>query len=149
MKNRPKATWFYVMRAAPLVAFALLGCTTTQQAADALGQKYLGQNIDAFVVAYGAPYAKHILNSGDAMYTWNSGVHSYGMPTTTTVQGTRTPMGFSGTATTSGGGSINVFCEVRIVTAPDGTVKSILPVGDTIGRWTTSRCGEIFKSGMQ
>lgn len=122
-----------------------VGCASTQEAANTLTRNFVDKNIDTFVVRYGAPYQRHELNSGDLLYTWSSEIRSYGLPTTTAVQGIRSPSGFSGTATTTGGGTIRVFCEVQIVTAKDGTVKSISPFRDTIGRWTTSRCAEVFK----
>ena len=121
------------------------GCTTTQQAATMLKSNFVGKNMDDFVLRYGAPIQKHQLNSGDLLYVWNSGVKSYGIPATTSIQGSTSPYGFSGTAVTTGGGAINVFCEVQIVTASDGAIKSISPTRDTIGDWTTSRCAEIFK----
>ena len=122
----------------------LAGCASTQDAASALATRFVGKNIDEFVLRYGAPFQRHELNSGDLMYTWSSGVTSYQMPGTTSVQGTRTSTGFVGTTTTTGGGTINTFCEVQIVTAPDGLVKSIHPVRDTLGNWALSRCAEVF-----
>jgi hypothetical protein len=124
---------------------ALGGCASTQEAADSLRRNFEGKNIDTLVLRYGAPYQKHQLNSGDLMYTWSSEIRAYGLPTTTTIQGSTSASGFSGTAISSGGGAINVFCQVQIVTAQDGTIKSISPFRDTIGRWTTSRCAEVFK----
>jgi predicted outer membrane repeat protein len=59
------------------------------------------------------------------------------MPATTTFQGN--------TAQTVGGGLINVFCTLEIVTTPEGTIKAINVAADTLGDWTISRCGEIFK----
>jgi hypothetical protein len=127
------------------VVLAFSGCASTQEAANSLRHNFEGKNIDVFVLRYGAPYQRHQLNSGDLMYTWSSEIRSYGLPTTTTIQGSTSPYGYSGTATTFGGGMINVFCEVQIVTTKDCTVKSISPFRDTIGRWTTSRCAEVFK----
>lgn len=131
-----------------VLAFAALaaGCTTTEQAANFLQRQYAGQNLDAFVLKHGAPYKKHQLNSGDVMYAWSSEIRTYAMPTMTTFQGTAAPGGaVTGSAFTTGGGGASVFCEVTIVTRPDGTIKAIDPSYDTIGRWTTSRCAEIFK----
>jgi hypothetical protein len=127
-----------------LVAALLTACASTQDAAAALGVRYAGKNIDEFVVRYGAPYQRHELNSGDIMYTWSSGVTSYQMPSTTTAQGTRTPTGFVGVATTTGGGTLSTFCEVQIITTPAGLVKSIYPIRDTLGNWAISRCAEVF-----
>ena len=133
---------------ARLLVFAVLaavaGCASTQDAATSLNTRFAGKNIDEFVLRYGAPFQRHDLNSGDAMYTWSSGVTSYQMPTTTSVQGTRTATSFQGTATTTGGGTLSTFCEVQIVTTPDGLIKSIYPLRDTVGNWALSRCAEIF-----
>lgn len=127
----------------PVLAI-LAGCATTQQATDALQKGFVGRDLDAFVLRYGAPLQRHQLNSGGSIYVWSSEVQSYDLPSTTTIQGTTSPYGFSGSAVTTGGGVVNVFCEVQIVTAPNGTITSIAPTRDTIGRWTTSRCAEVF-----
>lgn len=128
-----------------IIAFGLVGCASTQEAANRLSSNFAGKNIDAFVLHHGAPFQRHQLNSGDLLYRWSSEIRAYGLPASTTVQGTASPYGFSGTATTTGGGTFNVFCEVQILTTQDGTIKSISPFQDTIGNWTTSRCAEIFK----
>lgn len=47
---------------------------------------------------------------------------------------------------TTGGGNINVFCELQIHTTADGQILNIKTKQDTLGKWTTSRCTEIFKS---
>ncbi len=127
------------------VSLLLYGCTTTQGAMQRAASSFGGENIDAFVLTHGIPYRKYQLNNGDYVYVWNSGVISYKMPATTTITGTVTPYSYTGTATTYGGGSIDVFCEVQIHTKSDGTIMSIKAVRDTIGKWTTSRCSEIFE----
>ena len=127
-----------------VILAAIAGCASTQDAANLLNTRFAGKNIDEFVLRYGAPFQRHDLNSGDVMYTWSSGVTSYQMPATTSVQGTRTAAGYYGTATTTGGGTLNTFCDVQIVTAPGGLIKSIYPVRDTIGNWALSRCAEVF-----
>ena len=128
-----------------LMILLVYGCTTTNQSMIRANNSFVGKNIDEFVLKHGIPYRKHQLNSGDFIYVWNSGIISYSMPATTSVTGTRTPYGYSATATTHGGGEIKVFCEVQILTTPEGKIISIKPIRDTIGRWTTSRCSEIFK----
>ena len=132
---------------AAVIALATAGCATTQDAANSMRAGYTGQNMDAFVMRHGAPYQRHHLNNGDTLYVWRSGVDSYTMPATTTVQGTSTNGWFSGNAQTTGGGVVRVFCEVKILASPDGTIKDIAPQRDTIGNIRLlSRCGEIFKS---
>lgn len=121
------------------------GCASTQEAMDRARSKYVGENIDQFVLENGIPYRKHQLNNGDFIYLWNSGVISYKLPATTSYSGTASPYGFSGTSTTTGGGSLNVYCEVQIHTQENGQILSIKPVRDTIGKWRISRCIEILK----
>jgi len=127
-----------------LLILLLSGCTTTNQAMLRVNNSFAGKNIDEFVLQHGVPYKKHQLNSGDFIYVWNSGVISYQMPATTNLSGTVSPYGYTGTATTYGGGALNVFCEVQIHTAQDGMIRSIQAVRDTIGKWTLSRCSELF-----
>ena len=63
-----------------------------------------------------------------------------------TVSGNVSSTGYySGSGTTTGGGSLNVFCEVQIETDEYNIIRAVTITRDTIGNWTTSRCGEIFK----
>lgn len=126
--------------------FVISGCTSTQQAMQRANDSFVGKNLDEFVLKHGIPHSKHQLNNGDYIYVWSSGVISYNMPETTNISGTVSPYGsYYGTATTTGGGSIDVFCEVQIHTTAEGEIISIKPVRDTLGKWETSRCSEIFK----
>jgi len=129
-----------------IIAVLLLnGCTTTQQAMRRANNSFVGKNLDEFVLKHGIPHSKYQLNNGDYVYLWNSGVISYNMPATTTISGTDFGGYYSGSGTTIGGGTLNVFCEVQIHTTAEGEILSITPLRDTWGRWTTSRCSEIFK----
>ena len=121
------------------------GCASTSQGVARAKIRFVGKNLDEFVLAHGIPYAKHELSSGEYVYLWNSGVISYTMPQTTTMSGTYTSTGYSGTAHTTGGNSMDVFCEVQIHTQADGTILDLKATKDTWGKWTTSRCAEIFK----
>jgi hypothetical protein len=127
-------TLFLALMVSPALLF---GCTTTQGATDRINREFVGQNVDSFFLSHGMPSQKHVLNSGDIMYGWSSQVHSYAMPATTTFQGN--------TAQTVGGGSLNTYCALQIVTSPEGTIKVIIVTADTFGDWTISRCAEIFK----
>lgn len=128
------------------ITFFLLGCTSTEQAMRRANARFVGRSIDEFVLEHGIPYAKHQLNNGGYIYAWNSGVISYNMPETTIVTGQIDPLVFySRSPTTTGGGSIDICCEVQIHTSAEGKILSIKPIRDTWGRWTTSRCSEIFK----
>ena len=62
------------------------------------------------------------------------------MPATATT----TADGNTATTTINGGGSIDMFCEAQFVTSPDGLIKQVSILKDTVGFWTTSMCHEIF-----
>ncbi len=132
--------------AAVIVLMIMAGCTTTKQAMTRANEKFAGKNIDEFVLTHGPPYAKHSLNSGDYVYIWRSEIRTYGMPSVTNMSGSTYPGGsFSASGYTVGGGTASVYCEIQIVTDADGNIKSIQPRIDTLGRWTTSRCAEVFR----
>lgn len=127
------------------VAMAFCGCSTTQQATTRLTADYVGKSLDSFVLDHGIPHSKYQLDDGGFVYVWSSGVIVVQMPTTTTVSGTVSPYGtYSSHATTSGGGQIEVFCEIQIQTDPNNIIRSLKPIKDTIGNWELSRCAEIF-----
>jgi hypothetical protein len=129
-----------------IVLAILSGCTTTAQGINRANSRFVGRNMDDFVKEYGMPIREFKLNDGSKVYRWSSEVLTYGLPSSTTFQATQSDSGLiSGTSQTYGGGSINVFCEVDIFTTSDGTITAIKPVRDTLGKWTTSRCAEIFK----
>lgn len=119
----------------------LAGCVSTQEVVNRLSPQFVGTNFDSFVLRYGPPKSKFILNSADIVYVWNSGTASVGIPASATTTGS------GNTATTQfhGGGSIDMFCEIQFVTSPNGTIKELSILKDTIGFWTTSRCNEVFE----
>lgn len=134
------------MRAIFLIfAIAVAGCSTTKEAMQAVSNRYIGANIDDFFAENGLPKAKWQTKSGDVLYTWNSRSVSFPIPMVTTAQGGATGSRQSVTAVTTGGGTIDVFCELQIRTSEDGTIRNITPMVDTVGVWETSRCAEIFR----
>ena len=122
---------------ATVCVLLVAGCATTQETADRVNRQFVGQNVDAFFLKYGMPYQKHVLNNGDLIYDWSSGVNSFGLPATITFQGN--------TAQPVNGGSVSVFCDPEIVTAPVGTIKAIKVTQDSWGVRTISRCSEVLK----
>ena len=131
-----------LIRILKLSAFSIVlsGCVSTQSVVDRLGNRYVGKNFDEFVLSRGVPQQKFVLSSGDIAYVWNSGTSSVAIPMTATTTG----YGDTATTNVSGGGSIHMFCEVQFVTSPEGTIKRITILKDTIGFWTTSMCHEVF-----
>lgn len=116
-------------------------CVSTQSVVDRFGQKWVGRNFDEFVVQYGAPYRKFDLNSGGIAYVWNSGTSSIAMPATATTN----IYGNTAYTQVSGGGNINMFCEMQLVTDQSGIIRQVTIMKDTIGFWVTSRCHEVLE----
>ena len=131
------------MIVAALLGVVLLctGCVSTQAVVDRFSQKWIGRNFDDFVMRYGAPYQQFALNSGGTAYVWNSGTSSITMPTTATTNF------YGNTAYTqvNGGGNINMFCEMQLVTDSSGIIRQITILKDTVGFWGTSRCHEVLE----
>ena len=131
-----------VMGAAILgVALLASGCVSTQAVVDRFGQKWIGRNFDEFVMRYGAPYRKYDLNNGGTAYVWNSGTSSIAMPATATTN----VYGNTAYTQVSGGGNINMFCEMQLVTDSAGAIRQVTILKDTIGFWVTSRCHEVLE----
>lgn len=121
-----------------LPLLAMSGCNTLGKTMTRVNAEYMGRNMDEFVLKHGVPQSKYQLNNGDYLYTWNSGTHSYAMPATVNTYGH--------TAYVSGGGSIDIYCELQIHTDSKGTILDIKAMKDTVGEWDVSRCGEVFRS---
>ena len=125
-----------------LVGVLLLGsaCVSTQSVVDRFGEEWIGKNFDEFVLRYGTPYKRFELQSGDVVYTWNSGTVSMQMPTSATTNV------YGNTAHTQvyGGGNIDMFCEMQFVTNPKGIITEVTILKDTVGFWVTSRCHEVL-----
>jgi hypothetical protein len=133
-----------------LLLCVLLGCATNQDAADRLIEMYGRHNVDEFFAKYGPPVDRYTMSNGDTFYTWHSDVRNFQMPSSYSTNGTVNPWTGNITATTTGspGGTVQVFCEVRFLTSPDGTIKGVQTQG-TIGIWQLSRCAEIFPNGAK
>ena len=122
------------------------GCTTTQQAMERANLAYVGHNVDEFVLMFGIPCGEHQLNDGRKIYTWSLGQQSYYIPYQTTTSGSVNSFGqYSGSSFTYGGGVASIFCDIEVITTSDGTITHISALRDTWGKWTTSRCAEIFE----
>ena len=127
----------------PGLMLFLFSCTTNQETITRLTREYLGRSSDDFFRNYGPPASEYKLNSGGSIYTWHSGFHNVAMPVTTNTQGTASPSGFSTYSTTTGG-DVRLFCEVRIVTNEKGQIED-MAIRGTLGAWEISRCAEVFR----
>jgi len=123
----------------------LAACATTQSTADRISAKYGGQHIDQFFFVYGPPVQRYTMSNGDTFYTWHSaGTITVHIPASYDYQGSVGPgEQVYGTATQTGGGTLEAYCEVRFLTAPDGTIKRV-EMRDSLGLWQDSRCAEVL-----
>ena len=56
-----------------LAMFVLAGCTTTEEANNAMKSRFIGQSSDVFFSQYGAPLSSFALNNGGTVYRWRGG----------------------------------------------------------------------------
>ncbi len=56
-----------------MLAAALAGCTTTEEANKAIKSRWIGQPSDSFFAQYGPPIRSFPLNNGGVVYTWRGG----------------------------------------------------------------------------
>lgn len=101
------------------IAIGVAGCTSTQEVANTMGAELIGRNIDEVFVNYGIPGRTMTLHSGDIIHEWS--------------------------APTAWVGGFKMDCEVRFITASNGTIKRLSIFNDTTGAWDTSRCAEVFR----
>jgi hypothetical protein len=123
-----------------VLVFACIACVSAQSVVDYAVQKWVGQNFDQFVLRNGQPSRKFELKSGDVAYVWSSGTAFLSVPTT----GIRNVYGNTVDSHGDGGGKIEIFCEMQIVTDRIGIIRELIILKDTIGLSSTSRCHEIL-----
>ena len=142
-KYRPARTLLLL-----LLGGSLSGCYSfPTQTFDGLKQAYLGQHADTFFERHGPPIASFGLADGGTMYTWSSGVREIRLPSTTHTTLYNTGYGtYSGSSYTAGGGTLRLFCELRITADHERRIRSIVLSRDTIGWLKLSRFAEIFKA---
>jgi hypothetical protein len=91
-----------------VLAIVLGGCVaTSQQTAQQLGARYLGQKVDQLVVDFGPPASTFRMTSGENAYMWQLG------NTTNIVMSEG-----SGSASTS-------YCRVKVISSPAGVVTDL------------------------
>jgi hypothetical protein len=72
-----------------------------------LGAEYVGQNVDVMVKKFGPPASTFKMNSGETSYQWQLG--------------NQTNMNVY----RGGGFGSTLFCKVRVIVAPNGTIKDL------------------------
>jgi hypothetical protein len=91
-----------------LSATWLAGCAATStEVLNSLGNKFVGQNVDAVVTAFGPPASTFKMHSGETAYVWQ-------LTSKTNIK------------TYEGGGTAKtMFCRVNVIASPTGVVKKI------------------------
>ena len=142
------ASFFTVTRSTAwlLCALSLLtGCTTTQQAVDAIADRWYGQPVSAFVRTYGIPSSTFVMDDGFTVYEWGDSDRVQLPPSTSTSTNydvwTNT---YVSTTVTEPGGSLDLVCVLQIVADSQGRMSEFTILRDTWGRWEISRCNEIY-----
>ena len=69
-------TWLVI----GVIAVGLAACQTTQEVAQEMRSKWIGQPVDAFFVMHGPPVSDYALSGGGTIYTWRGGEDSYTRP---------------------------------------------------------------------
>ena len=146
----------------------LAGCTTTEDANRALQSRWIGQPVERFFAAYGAPISEYPLSTGK-IYTWRGGDKTrYIPPTYSSPEPARTIVRTQ-TRTDGAGKTVvtqtrvvtrdpfwepemisppqyqQLFCELQINTDTAGVIATIRASNDTDGDgFSLSRCAEVL-----
>ncbi len=122
----------------------ILSSCSTQSVLNRIAPVYVGQPADRFFTKHGPPYRTFPLSNGDVLYNWSSGNIVYNIPAQTYATTTTTPWGYDTTATHHQASKVNVVCNAQLLVDSSGKIANIIITDDTIGRWTLSRCYEVF-----
>ena len=124
-----------------IILLFAVGCVSPQARVSAFNDGWVGRPFDDFVPANGIPATEYTMRDGGKLYTFALGQGSVQMPSQTAVT---SPTPGTSYATTSGGGTINFGCVLRIAADPNGVITQIEIERDTIGLWVSSRCYEVL-----
>lgn len=84
-----------------LAAALLAGCTTTEEANQAIKSRWIGQSSDSFFARYGPPMRQFPLNNGGTIYSWRGGETTQVVPAEyRSVSTTPTPVATNTSTTT-------------------------------------------------
>lgn len=129
-----------------LIALGVVGCTTTEQANEAMSARYVGAPVDSFFLQHGPPVATHDMYDGRRMFLWAENPDQVHFPGTTTTQVNVVGNTAWVTGWSTPGSTMTVQCQVRIVVDQQGRIQDILSHSDSIGWWEMSRCHELFRA---
>lgn len=123
-----------------IIAIAVCGCTTTEQANKLVASKYMGGQTDAFFTKFGPPESSYKLQSGDTLFTWAERARYWNTPGSVQT----TVVGRTAISTVTPGDKVLQQCQLKILASPDGRIREINVLNDSLGVWQLSRCNEVF-----
>jgi len=142
-----KKTWNKNIATATLIC-ALASCSDTGRnptvVADDLNHRFIGQPANDFFRQYGLPGDDFELSEGGTVYRWAS-VRSAMIPADVTVRRYTSPDGTYEVADTYSLPSEAQYCELRIYADSENVIEKFAVSVDTMGKWSSSRCSEIFE----
>lgn len=137
--------------AALLAAVTIAGCKTTQEAAKAANQGWVGQPADTFFMQFGPPESSYDMDGGGRIYSWRGGDATSYRPGGFQTQRTVAPS-FAGapprvvtTTTYRPPVRRDYYCVAQITADAQGVIRNIRISQDTDGwGFSLSRCAELF-----
>jgi hypothetical protein len=107
-----------------------------------LDKGFTGHPVNQFFYQYGFPSGEFTSTGDSKYYRWTS-IQPAGKPGTlhSTYQNANGSYDLMDNPHT---GVMRQYCELRIYTDSNDVIRNFAIVVDSIGKWTTSRCSEIF-----
>jgi len=122
----------------------LAACTSVpapQAAMDSINRQFAGRDVNAFFTEFGAPVSSQPSGNGKT-YRWLS-LEPQGVSRPATVM--TYPGGhFGQIGDNTNGEMVSGYCEISIRTGSDDKIEHMALVYDSTGKFSGSRCAEIF-----
>jgi len=106
-----------------------------------VNREFDGHDVTEFFLSYGSPSGSEALSTGGKNYRWIS-LELHGGPRHATAIMANRHFGTIGG--TENGEMMNGYCEIRILADEDDRIRKLTLVYDSIGKYSGSRCAEIF-----
>lgn len=112
---------------------------------DALNRRYRDRPANEFFVDYGLPAGEFELGDGTHIYRWTSNQRD-AVPTAVNFTRYNAPNEDYQLVDTYNGITETHYCELRIYTDAGDIIQKFAVAVDSIGKWSASRCSEIFSN---
>jgi len=127
----------------PIALLLLAGCSspTPHYAMARVNTEFQGRPAHEFFLDYGQPASVRHLRGGGTSYRWLSLDAASGTSASVIVS-PASHYALGGDETN--GEMFTGYCEIRVEANRDDVITRIVPVNDSIGKFSDSRCAEIF-----